>query len=199
MPGSRSVLRQRLLRRRPSHPSRSRSRPCPKQSRPCPRRPIPKCPKWVSLRVHRLLRSLSRHSRPRSRGLSRSRCRSRPCNSQRSLQMRVLGSAFARCVHDRSCAIPSPSTPRYHLRDRRLTSKRRLRGGMRTSLLAMRPGRPRAGGIRFRPRSISAARTGSQPRGRNRRRCAQRPAPRPIGTPLHTRRFTCAVSHPTAR
>jgi hypothetical protein len=118
MPGSRSILRPRLLRPRPSRPSKSRSRRCPKQSRHCQKRLIPKCPKWVSLRPLPPRRSLIRHRRPQSRRPSRSRFPSPSKSSRKSLQMRGLGSAFAPCIDDRSCAVPSRTTLRYHLRDR---------------------------------------------------------------------------------
>jgi hypothetical protein len=62
----------------------------------------------------------------------------------------------------------------------------------------MRPGQPRAGGIRFRPRSISAALIKSPPCARNRRHNTHRPAPRPIGTPLRAPRFPFAGSRRTA-
>jgi hypothetical protein len=62
----------------------------------------------------------------------------------------------------------------------------------------MRPGQPRAGGIRFRPRSISVALIESPPRGRNRRHNTHTPAPRPIGTPLRVPRFPFAGSRRTA-
>ena len=102
MPGSRSILRPRLLRLRPSHPSKSRSRRCPEQSRRCQRRPGPKCPKCLLLRPHRLRPSLIRHRRsPVEAPVEVAAPKPAQQLLERACKRGILAPAFARCIDDR--------------------------------------------------------------------------------------------------